>query len=124
MAIANATGGATAAALTADLKDLAGAGLSKTGVFKIIASDNEYRGGEDMNANVTFINATLGSILATAAGWAIVKADSSGNFACTASNAVDETVWFAASSCEGGHDALANGVLIRGCVPDSAAWSA
>ena len=124
IAVADASGGETAAALTADLKDLSGNALAKTGVFEIVASDTEYAGVRDANANVTFATATKGSILATGSGWAIVKADAIGQFSCTVSNSSDETVYFSCQNCSGGVDALANGVFIRGCLPDSAEWAA
>lgn len=123
IAVANAAGGTTTSALTADIQDLAASGLSKTCVFRIVCSDSEYGGSDDANANVTFSAATLGSILASGSGYAIVKSDASGNFACTANNAVDETVYFSCATHTGGTDALANGVLVRGCVPDGATWS-
>jgi hypothetical protein len=124
IAVADASGGATTAALTADLKDLSGAAKSKTGVFKILASDTQYGGRRDPNTNVTFSAATLGSILASGNGWAVIKTDANGQFACTANNAVDETVWFSCVDSDGGVDAVANGVAVRGCVPDDATWSA
>lgn len=124
IAVADAGGGATAAALTVDLQDLEGNALAKTGVAMIVASDTQYAGSKDANANVTFTTATLGSILASGSGWAIIKCDSSGQFACTASNSSDETVYFSVCSVDGGADALANGVVVRGCIPDDATWSA
>lgn len=124
IAVANATGGATGAALTVDINDLAGVALAKTCVGKIIASDSEYGGMHDLNANVTFGTATLGSILAQAAGFCVFKTDAAGQFACTATNAADETVWFNVCTSDGGADAVANGVLVRGCDPDDATWSA
>jgi spermidine synthase len=121
---ADAPAGATTSLFTADIKDLAGVALAKTGVFLIVASDTEYTGSKDANANVTFGTATAGSILASGSGYAIVKTDAAGSFACTATNAADETVYFTAASADGGADAVANGVVVRGCVPADATWAA
>lgn len=126
IAVADASGGATAAALTVDLKstDSAGTALAKVKVLKIVCADTQYAGSGDANANVTFATATKGSILASGSGYAVVKTDAAGQFACTASNASDETVWFSCATIDGGLDALTAGVTIRGCIPDSATWAA
>lgn len=116
-------GGGTDAALTVDILDLTGGALAKLGVFKIVAADAQYEGIHNMNANVAFINATAGAILATAAGWAVVQADAAGQFACTAQNAVNETVWFSCTNCDGGHATAAEGIIVRGCLPDDVTWS-
>jgi hypothetical protein len=121
---ADAPGGATTSLFTAAIKDLSGDAIEKTGVFLIVASDTQYAGSKDANANVTFGTATAGSILASGSGYAIVKTDATGSFACTATNAVDETVYFTAASADGGADAVANGVVVRGCVPADATWAA
>jgi hypothetical protein len=122
--VADAAGGATDSALTVALQDLLGAASTKVSVVKIIAQDTQYAGMHDLNANVTFGTATAGSILASGSGWAVVKTSAVGAFACTATNAADETVYFTVCAAEGGHDALAAGTIIRGCVPDAATWAA
>jgi hypothetical protein len=123
IAVADASGGATGAALTLDLKDRAGSALSRAAVVMILASDSQYGGQRDPNANVTFGTATKGSILASGTGWAVVKTDTGGEFDCTATNAVDEGVYFSVVTAEG-VDALASGALVHACVPDLATWSA
>lgn len=125
VAAADATGGATASALTADLKTLNGAALAKTGVVKLIAQPTQYAGElGTLSATTSWGSATKGSILASAAGWCIAKCDASGQFACTLSNSADETLYVTACTADGGVDALANGIQVVGCVPDSVAWSA
>lgn len=126
IAVADVGAGGTATPLTADLKDLAGSALSKTGVFLIYASDTQYHGLKDPNANITLDTVTKGSILTNnaAAGWWLCKADSSGQFACNANNGSDETVYFSCTGSDGGVDAVANGVIVRGCIPDDATWAA
>jgi len=123
IAVADVGAGGANTSLESSVQTLAAGVLSKTAVFKIVASDTQYAGIEDQNGNVTFSVATKGSILASGSGWAIVKTDGSGEFDCTVTNAVDETVWFSICSVDGGADALANGVVIRGCIPDDATWS-
>lgn len=124
IAVADAGGGGTTSACTVALQDLAAAPVARVGVVKILGQDTEYAGVHDVNGNVTFSLATAGAILASGNGWAIVSTDATGNFACTVTNAADETVWFSVCTADGGHDTLAHGVIIRGCVPDDATWSA
>lgn len=100
-----------------------GANTAAEKVFLVLAADTQYAGRDDLNANVTFGTATSGSILASGSGWAVVKTDATGEFACTITNAVDEQVWFSATHAAGGHDAVGAGVCIRGCAPDDATWS-
>jgi hypothetical protein len=89
----------------------------------ILGQDTAGAGFADLNANVTFATATTGSILASGSGWALVKTDATGDFACTASNSSDETVHFTVVTAMD-VDALANGIFVRGCVNDSATWAA
>lgn len=117
-------GGGTDSAFTVQLNGLDGSPIAKAAVVKIIAADSEYGGGNDANANVTFATATAGSILASGSGWAVVKTDATGAFACTVADATDETVYFTAADSDGGVDAAASGVVVRGCVPVSATWAA
>jgi len=124
ISVDDGTGGATAVDCTVDLLDLSGAAHAAVGVVKIVASDTIYAGSKVPNAHVTFGTATKGSILASGSGWAVVKTDASGQFACTATNASDETVYFSVTGVDGGVDALAAGVIVRGCLPADATWSA
>lgn len=124
IAVADAAGGATGAALTLQLQDLEGNPLARVAVVKIVVSDTEYAGVNDANSNVTFGTATAGSILASGNGYAVVKTSATGAFACTASNSADETAYFSVVNSDGGVDALAAGVCVRSCVPDDATWAA
>lgn len=121
---ADAPAGATTSAFTAQLNDAAGDPIAKAAIVKIVCADSEYGGSNDANANVTFGTATVGSILASGSGWAVIKTSATGAFACTATNASDEEVFFSAASVDGGVDAVAAGVALRGCVPVSATWAA
>ena len=109
---------------TLQLNGLDGNPIAKAAVVKIIAADSEYGGANDANANVTFATATAGSILASGSGWAVVKTSAAGAFACTVANSADETVYFTAADSDGGVDAVASGVVVRGCAPVSATWAA
>lgn len=124
IAVANATGGGTTAALTLSLQDVNGVAAAKVCVAKIIATATQYAGAAAMDASPTFGSATVGSILGSGNGWAVVKTSATGAFACTVTNATDETLYFTACTSDGGVDALAAGAVIRGCVPDAATWSA
>jgi hypothetical protein len=121
---ADASGGETDSAFAVQLNGVDGDPIAKVAVVKIIASDSEYGGGNDPNSNVTFGTATAGSILASGNGWAVVKTDATGAFACTASNSSDETVYFTAADSDGGVDDVTAGAVVRGCVPESATWAA
>jgi len=116
-------GGGTDSAFTAEVYSLDGAARAAAAEFKIMVADAQYEGKENQNANVTFSTATKGSIVASGSGWAVVQTDAAGEFACTAVNAANETVWFSACSVDGGNTATTNGVLVVGCVPDDATWS-
>jgi hypothetical protein len=125
VAVADASGGATAAALTVDAEDINGVAYAAALVMLLVASNTQYAGLLDPNANVTLDTQSKGSILASdaSAGWWLIKTDSNGQFAYNANNSSDEQVWFSVEQPSGGVDALASGALIRGCVPDSATWS-
>jgi len=126
IAAADATGGATAASFSATLREVSGATRAQAGVLLLYASNSQYGGPRDPNAHVTIDTITSGSVLASdaASGWWLVKSGSNGVFAANINNDSDETVWFSATTADCGVDAAANGVVVRGCVPDSATWSA
>lgn len=126
VAVADASGGATDALMTVQVNDLAGTAVGKVCEVMFYAGDTQYAGLLDPNANITIGTVTAGSVLASAAasGWWLLKTDATGLFAATATNAVDETVYFNAATCEGGVDGLTAGVVVRGCVPDDATWAA
>ena len=53
-----------------------------------------------------------------------MKTDANGQFACTLTNAADETVYFSGTASDGGVDGVSNAVVVRGCVPDASTWAA
>lgn len=123
IAVANAGGGATDAALTLQLNDLDGAAITAAKVVMIIAAAANYAGMAAVSTHPTFATATAGSILGSGSGWACVKTSAAGAFACTVTNASDETLYFTACTPNGGADAVANAAIVRGCIPDAATWS-
>jgi hypothetical protein len=122
--IPDAGGGATQAQLSLDVKDLSGAALSKTCQVVLLALTSEY--GITANANCSVLTPTKGVVIdadASNGRW-ILQTDSSGQFLANISNSTDETVWFVAISADRGVSVASQGVLVRGCVPDSGTWSA
>lgn len=123
--VGNATGGSTDAALTLALKraDNATAIASARQVL-IKAGSAQYQPEAVIEASLTFVTATVGSIVASGAGWALVETDATGAFACTARNTEDETLYFAAYTPPAGVSDLAKACLVLGSNSDAAAWSA
>lgn len=119
----SASGVATVLA-TVQVNDLAGAPIAHVVDVLVYGSTVQYGGHLSPNTNVTFSLATAGAILATGAGWAVVQTNATGGFACTITNAVDEGVWFSVCSVIGGSATLAQGAIVRGCIPDLATWIA
>lgn len=125
IAVADASGGATAAALTLQLaqsQDGATAIASARQVL-IVTAAAAFEPEQALNANVTFGSATLGTIAASGSGWALVTTDATGAFACSATNAVDEAVNFWVESMKGG-DAVAERCVVSFSNADLATWSA
>lgn len=125
IAVANATAGATGAALTLTLKraDNSAAIATARQVY-IGVVGTQYATGFDPNgAHVTFGTATVGSIIASGAGWALVQTDAAGAFACTATNASDETLYFSVGTAPSVSDQT-KACLVIGSNSDAATWSA
>jgi len=114
-------GGGTATTLVVQLNTMDGRPISSVREVMIYANDTQYI--EDANANVTFSLATAGAIVASGAGWCLARTSATGAFACTLTNAVDETVWFNAKTAPYGVAVLAEACVVRGCLPDDATWA-
>lgn len=125
VAVANATGGATGAALTVTLTQLDGTAVTSEREVLVLGTMAAYSPwvNEPGVGSVTFGSATVGTIVASGQGYAQIRTDASGAFACTVSNADDETVNFVVHTGKG-LSALTYQALVVGCVPDSATWSA
>lgn len=123
VAVADAPGGATGAALTLALKRLDNStAVASARQVLIVAKTNQYEGGQS-DGSPTFGTATTGSIIASGSGYALVETDATGAFACTVTNATDETLYFSASTPNGCSDKTKACVVV-GSNSDGATWSA
>lgn len=126
IAVANAGGGAVAAALTVDLfrGNAAATPISAVSEIMIVTRALQYQPGQALNANCTFGAATKGSIVDSGNGWCLALTNATGEFDCTVTNAVDETVWFAVQSPVGSSAPIADRLSVMSSNADSAVWSA
>jgi hypothetical protein len=126
IAVANATGGATGAALTITLKRALdhSTAIASARQVMIYASTEQYNHFAAISGTLTFGTATVGSIIASDNGWALVQTSAAGAFACTATNSADETVYFAVDTASAGHSDLATRCSVLGSNSDAATWSA
>jgi hypothetical protein len=100
IAFPNATGGGTTSAGTVQVNDLDGSAIGRAVYLKLHATDTQYRPLAGA-ANCTLDTATTGSIVVGAASdGLVILTDATGAFACTATNAADETVYFHAVTAD------------------------
>lgn len=125
IAVANATGGATGATCAVQLKQADGT-TSPTSARQvmIVAGATQYAPFPTLQASLTFGTATVGSIIASSAGWALIETSATGAFACTATNTDDETLYFSVITPASGVSDTAKSCLVLASNSDSAAWSA
>lgn len=127
IAVADASGGATAAALTVSLVRAQdnSTDIASARQVLILATDAQYEPVPSVSlvTNVTFATATTGTIAASGPGWALVTTDASGDFACTASNSTDETAYFRVLTPTA-TDAAAERCVVVHSNSDDATWSA
>lgn len=125
VACADATGGATGAALTVQLYQADGStAVASARQVLVIAGATQYAPFPVMEASLTFGTATVGSIVASGGGWALVETSAAGAFACTATNTQDETLYFSVMSSPGGGSSGSKQCCVIGSNSDAAAWSA
>ena len=125
IACADATGGATGAALTVQLYQADGStAVASARQVLVIAGSTQYAPFPTLEASLTFGTATVGSIVASGGGWALVETSAAGAFACTATNTQDETLYFSATTSQGGTSSGSKQCSVIGSNSDSAAWSA
>lgn len=91
------SGGSTDAALTVAVTDLAGRAVDEAKTLFVLVKDDQHDPVPGLSSTVTFSAATVGSIVSSGAGWALVKTNASGSFACTCANSADETVYLEAA---------------------------
>lgn len=126
IAVADTGGGGTDAGLTVSLVQ-AETGVDVGSARQVLiwcsaTSALQYLFGSG-EASVTFGTATTGSIIASGNGWCLAQTDTAGDFACTASNTDDETVYFKVITPFGVSDTTKACCVIASNV-DTAAWSA
>ncbi|HNH50048.1 MAG TPA: hypothetical protein PKY30_23615, partial [Myxococcota bacterium] len=123
LAIANATGGATGAALTLTLKQSNNStAITSARQVTIFGSDSQYPPFPNPTAinSVTFENATVGSIIASGNGWALVETTAAGAFACTCTNTDDETLYF--QVCNAASSDATKSCVVQYCNSDAVTW--
>jgi len=121
--VANATGGATGAALTLALVQADGStAITSARQVYLFCTATQY--SPTIDTSPTFGSATAGSIIASGSGWALVKTSAAGAFACTLTNATDETLYVSAATAPYGVSALGEGCVVVASNSDSVAWSA
>ena len=125
VACAEATGGATGAALTVQLYQADGStAVASARQVMVIAGATQYAPFPVLEASLTFGTATVGSIVASGGGWALVETSAAGAFACTATNTQDETLYFSVMGAAGGGSSGSKQCCVIGSNSDAAAWSA
>ena len=122
IAVANATGGATTAALTLQMTRADGTNIATARQVYIVSSLTQYRGNPSGSA--TYGSATVGAIIASGTGWALVQTNATGAFACTVTDAADETLYFSVTNALGGVSVVGEYAAVVGSNSDPATWSA
>lgn len=89
----------------------------------IFASPVQYAPRGAPVATVTFSAATVGSIIASGNGWALVLTNATGAFACTISDSADETIYFRAITADAISD-LGHRCTVVASNEDAATWAA
>mgnify|MGYP001038464037 CR=1 FL=1 len=124
IAVADATGGGTTAALTLQLAKPDGVTPISAARQVMIRTTAAQYSGLVTAGSATFGTATAGSIIASGTGWALVQTDATGAFACTVTNAADETIYFAAGVPMHGVSDKTLAVWSCSSNADGATWSA
>lgn len=123
VAVADATGGAADAALTLTLKQADGStAITTARQVYLFCTATQY--SPTIDTSPTFGSATVGSIIASGSGWALVKTSAAGAFACTLTNATDETLYVSASTPPAGVSLIADSTVVLGSNSDAVTWSA
>ena len=112
----------TPVALTLQLNKLDGTAIDAARQIIVVGSSLQYAPFAP-SSTLSFVTATVGSIVYAGSGYAVVKTNAAGAFACTARNTADETLYFMAVQAFG-VSVLADGCVVLPGLQDSAAWSA
>ena len=122
VAVADASGGATTAALTLQLTRADATNVASARQVYIVSSLTQYRGNPSGSA--TYGTATVGAIIASGTGWCLAQTNATGAFACTVTDAADETLYFSVISGLGGVSVAGEYAAVIGSNSDAATWSA
>lgn len=102
VAATGGTGGSADGTLTLQANRLDGTTpIASARQIMILAQSVQYS-PRDVDTSVTFSAATQGSIVASGTGWALIETTAAGAFACTVSDADDETVYLSACTPHSG----------------------
>lgn len=125
IAVADAAGGVTTAALTVDCfqADDGATVLGSARQIMIICSTAQYEPNPAPSGTATFGTATKGSIIDSGNSWCLAQTDAAGEFDATVTNSADEALYFRVMPPQGVSD-IATRVLGCQCVADLATWSA
>lgn len=122
-AAADATGGATGSAFTLSLVQVDGTAVTSARQVMVTLGSTRYE-PVTLDSSPTFGSATTGSIIASGNGWALVQTSAAGAFACTITNATDETLYVSARTAHSGVSVADTGCVVVESNSDSVAWSA
>lgn len=122
IAVADAGGGATTAALTLALTRPDGTAIATARQVMITCSTTQYLG--NISGSATFGTATTGTIIGGGTGWTLIATDATGAFACTVTDAADETLYFSIRDAAGGQSDVTKYAAVVASNSDAATWSA
>lgn len=88
----------------------------------ILCTPTQYQPNGQPVSTVTFGTATVGSIVASGNGWALVETNAVGAFACTATDSANETVYFRCCSADAVSDGSKSCTVV-GTNSDAATYS-
>lgn len=124
IAVADASGGGTTAALTVDCTRMdALTVLASARQILITCSTAQYDPGGSLSGTATFGTATKGSIIASGNGWCLAQTSTGGEFDCTVTNSADEALYFRCQLPAGVSD-VTKGLQSLVSNVDLATWSA
>lgn len=125
IAVADAPGGVTTAALTLDLYKQDGTTrISSARQVMIFAGTAAYQPNPPPSNTTSYGTPTKGSIIASGAAWCLAQTDAAGEFDCTATNSADETIYFTAQVPPNGLSDTTKGLTSCNSNSDAATWSA
>ncbi len=123
VAVADVTGGATDGTISVTAKRLDNStAIASARQMMILAQSQQYS-PRDVDTSVTFSAATVGTLIASGTGWALIETTAAGLFTCTVSNSQDETVYFSVVEPHSGLSDVTKYAAVWSN-SDAATWSA